>query len=204
MENKDLKTSFWKDGHTLLEVMVVIGIFIFLFSAFARILLNSERTWQTGKNKLLEASQARRATDKFTALAREANPDWIVGGTHYQAVISAGNTRIDFYQPILNSSGNITSLKKITFKLNPSDSTQLLIKEGTDPQAVVATSLDSIDFACGCSGCTGLDSSCPVVAINVVTRKNTVFNWTTQVTMRNTNMAAADDVEVVEPAAGEF
>ena len=205
MRTKFLKMILCKErGYTLIEVMVVLGIFLFLFAAFARILLNSERTWQTGKNKLVEAAQARRATDKVVGLAREANPDWVVAGIHYSTTITESNTRIDFYAPILNSTGNLTSLKKVTFKLNPSNSSQLLLKEGTQPERVIAAAIDSIYFDCGCSGCTAVDTTCPRIAVNVITRKNALFNWTAQVTMRNTNMVAADDVEVVEPPAGEF
>ncbi len=199
------KASTCKEsGHTLVEVMVVIGIFLILFSTLATILLRSERTWQTGQNKLIEVQQARRLTDKLVGTIRESNPDWVVAGVHYPVTISNGNTRIDYYEPVFNSTGSVVSLKKVTFKVDPADSTRILMKEGTSPESIVATAVDSININCGCSGCTAVDSSCPRVSVNVVTRKNAPFNWTSQVTLRNTNMAVDDDVTVEEPAAGEF
>ncbi len=204
MRIKTLIRNPGHSGHTLIEIMVVMAIFLLLFSAWASILLNSERSWQIGKNKLIEAQQARRATDRLVGLLRESNPDWDVGGTHYPVTLSAGNTRIDFYTPVFNVSGNITSLRKVTFKLDPGNSTQLLVKEGTDPEGVVASAIDTFSINCACAGCTAIDQSCPRASVNVVTRKNVGFNWTAQVTLRNTYMIVPPGTIVEEPAQGEF
>lgn len=193
-----------RSGHTLIEILVVVGIFLLLFSSWASILLNSERSWQIGKNKLMEAQQARRATDRLVGLLRESNPAWNVSNTTYPVTLSAGNTRIDFYTPVFNSSGNVTSLRKVTFKIDPANSTQLLMKEGTDPESVVAAAINAFTVNCACTGCVAIDTSCPRASINVVTLKNVGFNWTAQVTLRNTAMTVPPGIIVEEPAEGEF
>lgn len=204
MRIKTLLRSPGHSGHTLIEIMVVMGIFLLLFSAWASILLNSERSWQIGKNKLIEAQQARRATDRLVGLLRESNPDWDVSGTHYPVTLSAGNTRIDFYTPVFNTSGDITSLRKVTVKIDPGNATQLLMKEGTDPEGIVAAAINTFSINCACAGCVAIDTSCPRAVVNVVTMKNTGFNWTSQVTLRNTNMVVPPGTIVEEPAQGEF
>jgi hypothetical protein len=184
--------------------MVVVGIFVMLFSTLAGILLNSQRSWEAARDKLIEGQQARRATDRLIGLLREANPDWDIGGTHYPVTISESNTRIDFYTPVFNSTGNVTSLRKITFKIDPNDSTQLLAKEGTATERIAASAIDTFNINCACTGCVSIDQNCPMATVNVVTMKNVGFNWTAQVTLRNSNMAVSATTEVEEPPAGEF
>lgn len=198
-----------KRGFTLVEILVVLGILGFLFAAIFTVLTNSDRYWRLGRDKLDEQQEARKAIGQISRLLRQSNPDWVIDGTHYAVSISDSNQRINFYQPIFDSDGNIDELKKITFKLNPSDTTQLLKKEGTADSVVVANDIDSISFGGGCAGCgtftcTSLDVACPVVRVTVNTKKNQIFSLTSLITLRNTNVTLTSDVEVEQPEEGEF
>ena len=191
-------------GYTLLELMVVMTIFVLLFGSILGVLSSSDRSWQTAKNKLIEEQQARRALDPMLKLLRQADPVWVLNNTTYGVTISENNSRIDFYQPVFNASGNITSLKKVTFKLDPTNTTQLLEKQGTEPSSVIATAIQSLRINCGCAGCTAIDQNCSVAKIDVVTTKNVNYNLSTLVTLRNTNQSLSADVDVEQPAQGEF
>ncbi|MEK7225955.1 MAG: hypothetical protein AAB221_09760, partial [Bacteroidota bacterium] len=128
------------------------------------------------------------------------------------------NNRIDFWQPIFDATGAITTLRKVTFKLNPSNIRQLLKKEGVLPEVAVANDVDSINFGGACAGCVAFDCAdvamdCPVVTIEIRTRRIRQVPWTSQmgqfslssqVTLRNTNIAASVGAVIEEPAAGEF
>ena len=193
-----------KKGFTLLEVIVVVALFSLLFAGIVGAFFNADRSWKTGKNKLIEQQQARRAVDNIVFSLREANPDWVLNGTHYPVNISEANTRIDFYKPVFNASDQITALRKVTFKLDPSNTSQLLKKEGTSPSSIIATAIQSLNITCGCSGCTAIDQNCSVAKIEVVTQKNANFTLASQATLRNANMTAPGDAVVEEPAEGEF
>lgn len=195
-------------GFTLVEIMVTIALFTFLFGAILAVLITSDRSWRTGQNRLIAQQEARRAMDNIAVLLRQSNPDWVIGTDHYPVTITSNN-RIDFYQPVFNVSGGISNLKKITFKLNPDNSRQLLKKEGTSNTTVIANNIESITFGGGCSVCSSFNCSsvaddCPVVAIEVKTKKNIEFSLSSKITLRNTNIALAEDVAIEQPAEGEF
>jgi prepilin-type N-terminal cleavage/methylation domain-containing protein len=197
-----------KKGFTLLEMMIVFAIFTFLFAAILTVLSTSDRSWRTGQHKFTEQQQARRAMDIMAKLLRQSNPDWVIEGTHYPVSITSNN-RIDFYQPVFNDAGAISSLKKITFKLDPSDVTQLLRKDGTQNAAVIATNVESVNFGGGCAACSAFNCSsvsadCPMVAIDITTKGEAGFVLSSKVALRNTNAVLGDDVEVEQPEAGEF
>lgn len=191
-------------GHTLIELVVVFCIFLVLFSMFILIFRNADRGWEIGRGKIIESREARRAADKLAGLVREANPDWVINATHYPVTISNNNSRIDFYRPIFNASGNVTSLQKVTFKLDPADSTRLLMKEGTAAETVAATSVEHFFVDCGCAGCTEVSEACPRVRMDIETMKEAGFDWESQVTLRNLNMSVSTAALVEEPAEGEF
>jgi hypothetical protein len=141
-------------------------------------------------------------------LLRQSNPDWVINGTHYPVSIT-GDNRIDFYQPVFDAEGAISTLRKITFKLNPLDATQLLKKEGTAAESVIANNVESLNFGGGCLACSAFNCSsvsadCPVVAITIQTRDGAGFSLSSQVSLRNTEVALSDEVVVEEPEAGEF
>lgn len=183
-----------KKGFTLIEVMMVVVLFTFLFGAVLTILATSDRSWRVGQNKLTEQQEARKAMDNITRLLRQSNPDWIIGTDHYPLTITSDNSRIDFYQPLFDESGEISTLRKITFKLNPDNPRQLLKKEGTALPVVVANGIDNLVF----------NSVSPVVTINITTQREAEFNLESQVTLRNQNITLSGDVEIEQPAEGEF
>ncbi|MCM8791573.1 MAG: type II secretion system GspH family protein [Candidatus Omnitrophica bacterium] len=184
-----------KRGVTLVEVLVVILIFSILFGIIFTFLLQSDRSFSLGRNKLEEQQEARKILSGMGRLLRKSSPDWVINSTHYPLSISENSTRIDFYVPFFNNTSNeIENLKKITFKLNPENQTQLLKKEGTEPAVVVAQDIESIYF----------DNLENQVMVNITIRKETGFifnNYT--VTLRNIN-TILEDTEVIEPEGGEF
>ena len=206
-----------RKAFTLIELMIVIFIFTFLFAAILTVLTTQDRSWRTGYDKVTAQQEARKAVDNIARLLRESNPSWDIGGTPYPVTITAGN-RIDFYQPIFDAGGAITTLRKVTFKLNPSNIRQLLKKEGVLPEVAVANDVDSVNFGGGCAGCAAFNCAdvamdCPAVTIEIRTRRIRQVPWTSQmdqfsllsqVTLRNTNVALSDDVVIEEPEEGEF
>ncbi len=193
-----------KKGFTLLEVIVVVALFSLLFAGITGAFFNADRSWKTGQNKLIEQRQARRVLDNIVFSLREANPDWVLNGTHYPVAISEANSRIDFYKPVFNASDNITSLKKVTFKIDPADTTQILKKEGTEAANVIATNILALNITCACSGCTGIDQDCATAKIEVLTFKNANFMLSSLATLRNSNMTVPSDATIEEPQEGEF
>ncbi len=196
-------------GMTLMEVLVSLAIFVSLFAGILTILASSDRSWRIGQNKITEQREARRAMDNITRLLRQSNPDWVVGGTHYPVSINEGGTRIDFYQPVFDAVGSVSGLRKITFKLNQADSSELLKKEGTAETYVVADDITALSFGGGCSGClafncTAVAVDCPRVRIDIRTRRDNDFNLTSEILLRNTNIGADNDTQIEQPPEGEF
>ena len=190
-----------KTGFGLVELMVVMAIFSTFFALVFGVLTNSNRTWKLGHDKLTEQQEARRAMNTITRLLKQSNPSWAANGTNYPVTISEGNSRIDFYQPVFDASGNIVTLKKIIFRLNLSQ--QLLRKEGTASEQVVASSVSYLNFSGGCPGCGAFNcatvaNDCPVVAIEVRTKKKNEFPLLSQVTLRNQNISPSGNVNIEE------
>lgn len=201
-----------KKGFTLIEMMVVLGLFVILFAATLTVLTTQDRAWQTGQNKLTEQQEARKAIDSLALLLRQSNPDWVINGTHYNVSITDSNRRIDFYQPVFTAIGEISSLQKVTFKLKPvvnSTLFQLTRQIGTGNETGVANSVELITFGGGCAGCaayncSSVDVNCPVVVVEVKTQKEVNFTLDSQITLRNTNVILSDGVVIEEPEEGEF
>lgn len=198
-----------KKGFSLVEMMVVLGLFTFLFGAILTVLAVSDRSWRGGKNKLIEQQEARKVINNISRLLRQSNPDWVINDTHYPVSITEQRKRIDFYNPVFNTDGQISSLKKVTFKLNPDNAHELLKKEGTSNTVVVTGEIEDISFGGGCSGCASFDCAvvagdCPVVRIDVKTKKDLEFLLVSDVTLRNQSITLSSDVTVDEPSEGEF
>ncbi len=190
-----------------MEIMVVVLIFAFLFGAILMVMLASDRSFRTGQQKMAEQQEARRAMDNMAVMLRQSSPDWVVGGVSYPVSIT-GNNRIDFYQPVFNDSGEIDELKKVTFKLNPGNPSQLLKKVGTSLEVVIGTDIESINFGGGCTGCalfncSSVANDCPVVTIDISTRQGPGFSLSSKVTLRNTNIVLGD-IPIEQPEEGEF
>jgi len=195
----------------LIEVLVVVALFSVLFLALLGILTNSDLYWSKGQNKLSEQQEARRIISGIVGNLRQSSPNWSISGVNYPVTISDNYTRIDFYQPVFYNATNstITGLTKITYKMDSTDTRKLLRKEGSDPEAVVSNATESIRFGGACPGCvdyncTAVSSECPVVRVEVVTKKDNEFTLLSDVALRNMNITLSNDTEVVEPEEGEF
>lgn len=198
-----------KKGFSLAEMLVVVAIFTVMFAVVLTFFVSANRNWQTGQDKLTCQQEARRAMDEIARLIRQSNPDWVIGETHYPLAITDSGQRIDFYCPIFDSNGAITTLKKITFKPNPANSRELLKKEGLADAVVIANELESINFGGGCLNCSSFNCSplandCPVVKIQIDTEKNIAFSLTSRITLRNRQSTLSAGTEVEEPTEGEF
>jgi hypothetical protein len=185
--------------------MVVTLIFLFLFAAILNVLTASNRSWSTGKNKLIVQQEARRGMDNVARLLRKSKPDWVtISSSECQ-----GRNKILFYKPVFNGTGDMTDTRWVIIKPDPDDCTQLLKKEeGEASWSVIAKELESINFsggdcpgcgcvfsAAGCSSCTTVTNNCPVVKINIKTKKDNEFNLSTFVTLRNYNITTSGTLE---------
>lgn len=204
-----------KKGLTLVEIMVVIVLFLLLFGAVFAVSFDSERSWRTGQDKIICQQQARRVVDEITRLIRQSSVTWNINGVPYSALISDQNRRLDFFIPEFDSDGNIVSLRKITFKLDPDDPSVLLKKEGNAEPVVVARNIDNINFGAGCAGCVAFDcsaliSDCPVVTMNIRTLRTgaqgRVFNFSlsARAYLRNQTATLAPETIIDLPGQGEF
>lgn len=196
-------------GISLVEMMVAVVIFSLLFAAILTVLLSSDRSWRLGRDKLIEQQDARLAMDEMTRLLRQSNAEWKIGEFSYPVTISDANRRVDFYNPIFDSQGGVTAIKKVTFKLNPTNQRQLLKKEGTQNPAILANEVEAISFAGGCAecasfNCTTVATDCPILKIQLTTKKLANFVLDSQVTLRNRNPDLEEGVGVEEPGQGEF
>ena len=212
-----------KKGFTLVEMLVVLFIFSFLFAALLVILTNSDRSWRIGQNKLIEQQEARRAMSSMVRLLRQSSPDWGI-------YINATQDKIQFSSAPIVSSCPVSlicpdgsscsegdfciSKTRVIFKIDPDDPHQLIKQEGTGAAWVpVAQYIESIKFSGGgctgcdcnfsnaaCSSCVTIDQDCPLVKIEVKTKKENEFTLVSYVNLRNTSPSS-----VVEPQAeGEF
>lgn len=198
-----------KKGFTLLELLVVVGMFTFLLAGIFAVLTTSDRSWQISRDKLIEQQQARRGIDQMVKLLRQSNASWLLGGVTYGITISDGNQRIDFYNPVFDALGSIAGLKKITFKLDPVNTSYLLKKEGNANSVIIAKDVQSINFGGGCAGCANYNCTtaavdCPVVTIRFTSWKQANFTVNNQVTFRNSTLALPVSAVIEEPAQGEF
>jgi len=200
-----MRKTFLKgySGVTLVEMMIVVLIFSLLFGIILTIYLNSDQSWRTGRDNLIEQQEARKAMDNMAFLMRPSSPAWGV---------YIGGTDQDKIQFNIGSSSN----DRVIIKVNPTDSTQLIKQVGpTASWEVMASNLESIRFSAGgcstcncdftnsaCSTCTTVTDACAIIKVEVVTKKQKGFSLVSYVTLRN---ADAVTVAIPEPpATGEF
>jgi len=198
-----------KKGFSLIELLVVVAIFSALFAAILTVQSTSDNAWRIGRNKLIEQQDARRALDDIARLLKQSNANWVISGTSYNLAISEQNTRIDFYNPLFDNQGGVSGLYKVTYKLDPGNSRQLIKKIGNANSVVVANEVENIYFGAGCAGCasyncTVVSSDCPIIKVQVTSKKQADFTLDSQINLRNKNSSLSSDVEVEEPAQGEF
>ncbi|MFA5156019.1 MAG: type II secretion system protein [Candidatus Omnitrophota bacterium] len=187
-------------AYTLLEMIVVLAIFIIVFSSVIAIMLAGDRNWRIGRNIITEQQQARQAMSYIVRSLRQSSPQW---------GLTMEEDRILFYRPVFDANGNIIDTRWVIFRLNPLDSTQLIKSEQDLAPVVLAQDIDGIRFTGGCAGCAAFNcaamaADCPVVMVEIRTRKNTVFTLVSKVMMRNAPLALSEDVPLIEPPEGEF
>lgn len=204
-----------KKALTLIETMVVVGIFLFLFSAILTFLVASDKALRVGRNKMIEQQQARIALDEITRLLKCSNAYW---DANHTLSMSENSSRIDFYVPYFypdccphcNGSatctdeqaqvhviGDIQKMVKVIFKKNPVNPQQLLKKEGLNPEKIVAQNISALSF-------TWADSAQTSVDINITTQVQGPYALHSRVFLRNKNITSPSDVIVEEPEEGEF
>lgn len=186
----------------------MVLIFTVLFAALFTVLISSNQSWRIGRLKLAEQQQARQAMDNIARLLRQSSPNWVINGTDYPVTITSNN-RLNFYQPVFDEEGNITTLRRVVFRLNPADNSQLLRRIGIGDERVVANNISSINFGGGCAGCSAYNcptvaGDCPAVKIDVRTSEIAEFILSSKITLRNANISLSESVTVEEPPEGEF
>lgn len=204
-------------GFTLVEIMVVVFIFLFMFGIVLAFLVNSDRSWRVGQEKLTLQQEARRVMDTVARLLRTSSPYWVINTTDYPTDISSDNQQIDFYQPVFNTSGDISHLIKITFKPHPNNPRQLLKKVGTSEPVTIASEVENINFTWNCTcdpSCLGACDCyyrasgqcicCTSIKARIQTRREQGFMLESQVTLRNYNPTLSEEVGVEQPSGGEF
>jgi len=187
-------------AYSLIEMIVVMFIFVLLFSALMSFFIVSDKNWRSGQNRLTEQREARRGLDSMVRVLRQTNPAW---------GITINTDRILFYRPIFDSNGQIVQVRWVIFKIDPNDSTRLIKQEEGQPTVTLAEDVASVNFSGGCAGCsayncTSLAQDCPVVMITITTQKNTQFSLQTKVMLRNSAISLPEDVQVAVPPEGEF
>ncbi len=197
-----------KKGFTLMEMMLVVLIFTILFAALLTVLTTSDRSWRTGQNKLAEQQAARKAMDKIVRLVRQSRPgsNWMVISPD-----QGTSTKISFCKAIFDEATQDfrDPPPSVTFKLDPSNPAQLVKKESDiDANFVaVAQEIESVNFGGGCAGCAAFncstaDVSCPIVKVEIKTKKEKGFSLTSYVTLRNFDIPSSVIPE--PPPEGEF
>lgn len=225
LKNKTSKMPLASMATTLVELMIVISIMVVVVGSVLVFLISSDTSWEIGQNKLIEQQQARNAMSDIAGLLQYSSPNWTDSlGNDYP--VSLSNGRIDFYVPVFYASccpnncsdpsvcldaggsthdgGEIASLAKVTYKVDPNDSSKLLKKIGTSSESVIANDVNAIAFNCGCSGCSAVDDSCPIVDISITTQREGPHNLQSKIALRNQDVTLSSGVEIEEPQEGEF
>lgn len=193
-----------RKGYTLIELMVVVAIFLFLFAAILGVLATADRGWKIGQNKLIAQQEARRAMDQITRLLRQASPSWgVYIGNSYTG---SNQSKIQF---------NIDTATTFIFKLDPARPHQLIMQDSRRGSAwfPVAQNITNLSFSggdcpdCNCDitdpdwlNCTNVTNACPLVRIDITAEKDHQFSLVNYVTLRNFRVTGS----TVPPAAGEF
>jgi len=189
-----------KKAYTLVEVIVVLFIFVMLFSTVISFIIASDKSWRSGQNRLIEQREARRGVDAMVRVLRQTNPAW---------GITLNTNKLLFYRPVFDVNGQIIEMHWVIFKTDPSDSSRLIKAEEGQPVVTLAEEVESLTFTGGCAGCsayncTSLAADCPVVTITLTTRKNASFSLQTKVMLRNSTVSLPEDVQIAVPPEGEF
>jgi prepilin-type N-terminal cleavage/methylation domain-containing protein len=180
-----------KRGFTLVEVIVVVAIFVFLFGGILVVMTTSDKSWRTGYNKIIEQQEARKAMDTIARFLRQSNPDW--GVTIYN-----GGSSIWFYRPVFDAGGDIIDMPWVVFKPDSVDATQLTMKEEGGSWNPIAQDVESITFTCLSV------TDCSIVNVEIKTKKEKTFTLSSQITLRNQTGVLTGGAEPEAPPEGEF
>lgn len=201
---------FKRRGLTLVEIMLTTLILALLFAGILTVMTSSSRSWQIGRDKLSEQQNARRAMDGIAGPLRQSSPAWgvYIGGTNQDKIQFNTGAAAD---------------QRVIIKLDPADPAQLVRQIGPAGNwDVLARDVKSVKFCggdCGgcncnysnpgCSSCLAVTNNCPVVKIEIVTRKENAltlndpgFTLVSYVSLRNAQAVTAAIPE--PPATGEF
>ncbi len=197
-----------EQAFTMIEMMVALTLFSLLFAVLIELMINSDMFFKKGQDRVAEHMEARKVLDVLSRELRPASPDWLIGGTHYLLTVT-NSTRMDYYTPVFGSDNTLAGVSKVTYKLDPSDPSQLLMKKGTGPEQVVSGKVSSVRFGAGCAGCSSFDcavpaADCPVVRMEVTTFQGNPFTLATKIRLQNQNEVVPGSTPIEEPEEGEF
>lgn len=200
-----------KTGFTLIELMIVMLTFTFLFGTTLAVLSTSDLSWRQGQDKLTEQQEARRAMDDIAGLLRQTKPEWVT--------ISPSDfpdkDKILLYEPVINEeTGEISPGNWVIYKPDPADSNRLIKKVEGGDWNTITQHLESIRFnggdcvgcSCdftnpGCSNCITVTNNCPLIKIQIETKKKGGFVLSSYAELRN-SISGGEAPE--PPAEGEF
>jgi prepilin-type N-terminal cleavage/methylation domain-containing protein len=201
-----------KKAFTLSELMVVVLIFTFLFSAILVIMVSSQHSWRIGQEKAGEQQEARRVADDIVRLLRQSKPEWVT----IEPSGFPNRDKILFYQPVIDEgTGAVDPGDWFIYKPDPADARRLLKKKETGEWMAVAQQIESIRFNGGdcagcncdfsnsaCSTCLSVTADCPLVRLQVESKTGGGFTLSTTVQLRNYTPTPGELPE--PPAEGEF
>lgn len=189
-----------KNGFTIIEMLIVILIFTFLLGTIFTILTTSDRSWRVGQGKLIEQQEARKAMDSITGLLRESKPVWVNITSEFYVACNKNFDMLYFNEPVFNeSTGQMEPGPWVVFRMNPNNCEQLRKRSKSDSDWIaVASRIEDIKFfggdcagcSCnfsnpGCLNCKNVTDTCPVIKIEVKTKKENEFSLVSSVTLRN-------------------
>jgi len=201
-----------RDGFTLLEIIVVVALFLFIFSAILGVQVASNRSWQSGYNKIIEQQEARKAMEEMVKYLRMSKPEYVA--IQSDANCTSGN-KISFYRFIFNQTNQSGEPGPwVGFKANP-DNCRELRRYGGDVAAggiYLAGEIERVKFMGGdctgcncdftkeaaCASCTSVTVDCPLIKIQIATKrpddKEQEFALESIVNLRNYNIPSSGNV----------
>jgi prepilin-type N-terminal cleavage/methylation domain-containing protein len=196
-------------GVTFVELIIVLAIFSLLFSVMIGIMWNSDTYFAKGQDKVTEQSEARKVLDMISRELRSAAPYWLINGTNYTFSITNNFTKLSYYVPVFDADNAISTVRRMTYKLDPGNSSILLRRAGNTSYYSMSDKIDYVNFGAGCAGCSLFNcttpaADCPVVRLEVRTIKSNPFDLVTKITLRNKNVTVANETEIDAPTGGEF
>ena len=207
-------------GFTLLEIIVVVGLFLFVFAAVLSVQVTSNRSWQSGCNKIIEQQEARKAMEEMVKYLRMGKPENVA--IQADSNCTSGN-KIYFNQVIFNATTQAAELGPwIGFKANPNNCRELRKYGGniTSAGIYVAGEMESVKFMGGdcagcncdfsneaaCASCASVTNNCSLIKIKIATKRpegeEEEFSLESLVNLRNYNITSSGNV--TEPGEGEF